>query len=72
MRSKKDTMARRAARVRVIQVAAFLLVFYVMTAIALMIPPLAPYADAIGFVVLIVVHLVRPTGLLGKKRREMV
>ena len=44
----------------------------VVEAIALMIPPLAPYADAIGFVVLIVVLLVRPTGLLGKKRREKV
>lgn len=38
MKPQKETAARRAARVRVIQVTAFLLVFFVMSAIALMIP----------------------------------
>ena len=33
---------------------------------------LAPYTDAIEFTILIVILLVRPTGFLGKKRREKV
>ena len=37
-----------------------------------MVPPLAPYTDAIEFALLIVILLVRPTGFLGKKRREKV
>ncbi len=36
------------------------------------IPVIAPYTDAIEFSVLIVILLVRPTGFLGKKRREKV
>ena len=34
--------------------------------------PLAAYTEAIEFVILIVILLVRPSGLLGKKRREKV
>ena len=34
--------------------------------------PTAPYTDAIVFAVLILILLVRPSGLLGKKRREKV
>ena len=33
---------------------------------------IAPYTDAIEFSLLIVILLVRPTGFLGKKRREKV
>ena len=44
----------------------------VVEAISLTIPPLAPYTDAIEFIILIIILLVRPTGLLGKKRREKV
>jgi branched-chain amino acid transport system permease protein len=33
---------------------------------------IAPYTDAIEFSVLIIILLVRPTGFLGKKRREKV
>ncbi|HBF14914.1 MAG TPA: branched-chain amino acid ABC transporter permease [Clostridiales bacterium] len=33
---------------------------------------IAPYTDAIEFTILIVILLVRPTGFLGKKRREKV
>lgn len=36
------------------------------------IPPVAPYKDAVEFSILIVILLVRPTGILGKKRREKV
>ena len=36
------------------------------------IPVVAPYKDAIEFSLLIVILLVRPTGILGKKRREKV
>ena len=36
------------------------------------IPVIAPYKDAIEFFILIVILLVRPTGLMGKKRREKV
>lgn len=36
------------------------------------IPAIASYTDAIEFLILIVILLVRPTGILGKKRREKV
>ena len=36
------------------------------------IPAISPYTDAIEFAILIVILLVRPTGFLGKKRREKV
>ena len=41
-------------------------------AISLTIPPIAPYTDAIEFLILIIILLVRPTGILGKVRREKV
>lgn len=44
----------------------------VVEAISLTIPAIAPYTDAIEFIILIIILLVRPTGLLGKKRREKV
>ena len=44
----------------------------VVEAISLTIPVSAPYTDAIEFLILIVILLVRPTGILGKKRREKV
>ena len=34
--------------------------------------PLAAYTEAIEFIILIIILLVRPSGLLGKKRREKV
>ena len=40
--------------------------------IASSIPALSPFVDAIEFSILIVILLVRPTGFLGKKRREKV
>ena len=36
------------------------------------IPEVAPYTLAIEFVILIIILLVKPTGMLGKKRREKV
>lgn len=36
------------------------------------VPAIAPYTDAIEFAILIIILLVKPTGLLGKKRREKV
>lgn len=36
------------------------------------VPAIAPYTDAIEFAILIVILLVKPTGFLGKKRREKV
>jgi len=36
------------------------------------IPSIASYTDAIEFLILIVILLVRPTGILGKRRREKV
>ncbi|MBP3917942.1 MAG: branched-chain amino acid ABC transporter permease [Clostridia bacterium] len=39
---------------------------------ALSIPALAPYTTAIEFSLLIIILLVKPTGILGKKRREKV
>ena len=44
----------------------------VVEAISLTIPAIAPYTDAIEFLVLIVILLVRPSGILGKVRREKV
>ena len=44
----------------------------VVEAISLTIPVIAPYTDAIEFIILIIILLVRPTGILGKKRREKV
>ena len=44
----------------------------VIEKIALSIPALAPYATAIEFSLLILILLVKPTGLLGKKIREKV
>ncbi len=44
----------------------------VIEAISFQIPAIAPYTDAIEFLILIVILLVRPTGILGKKRREKV
>lgn len=44
----------------------------VVEAVSLTIPPIAPYTDAIEFLILIIILLVRPTGILGKKRREKV
>ncbi len=36
------------------------------------VPVLSPYTDAIEFLILILILLVKPTGILGKKRREKV
>lgn len=36
------------------------------------VPAVSPYTDAIEFLILIVLLLVKPSGLLGKKRREKV
>ena len=44
----------------------------VIEKISLSIPVLAPYTTAIEFSLLIVILLVKPIGLLGKKRREKV
>ncbi len=44
----------------------------VVEAISLTIPAIAPYTDAIEFLVLIIILLVRPSGILGKVRREKV
>ncbi len=44
----------------------------VVEKLALSVPALAPYATAIEFTLLIVILLVRPIGILGKKRREKV
>ena len=44
----------------------------VIEAISFKIPLIAPYTDAIEFSILIIILLVKPTGLLGKKRREKV
>ena len=48
------------------------LVLGFIEAICGMIPAITPYTDAIEFAILIVVLLVKPTGFLGKKRREKV
>ena len=44
----------------------------VIEKISLSIPAIAPYTTAIEFSLLIIILLVKPTGLLGKKRREKV
>lgn len=44
----------------------------VVEAISFKITVIAPYTDAIEFMILIVILLVRPSGILGKKRREKV
>ena len=44
----------------------------VVECISYKIAAIAPYTDAIEFSILIVILLVRPTGFLGKKRREKV
>ena len=44
----------------------------VIESLALSVPQLAPFTDAIEFAVLIVILLVKPAGLLGKARREKV
>lgn len=44
----------------------------VIEKVCLSIGPIAPYTTSIEFSLLIVILLVRPTGLLGKKRREKV
>lgn len=44
----------------------------VVEAMSLNVPAIAPYTDAIEFIILIIILLVRPTGLMGKKRREKV
>lgn len=44
----------------------------VVEKICLSIPVLAPYTTAVEFAILILILLVRPIGLLGKKRREKV
>ena len=44
----------------------------VIEKICLAVPVLAPYPTAVEFSLLILILLVRPIGLLGKKRREKV
>jgi len=44
----------------------------VVEAVSFKIPAIAPYTDAIEFMILIVILLVRPTGIMGKVRREKV
>ncbi len=44
----------------------------IVEAFCSLVPVIAPYTDAIEFSILIVILLVRPSGLLGKKRREKV
>ena len=44
----------------------------VIESLALSVPALAPFAEAIEFAILIVILLVKPAGLLGKIRREKV
>jgi branched-chain amino acid transport system permease protein len=44
----------------------------IIESLALSMPQLAPFTDAIEFAVLIVILLVRPVGILGKARREKV
>lgn len=44
----------------------------VVEAISFKIPVIAPYTDAIEFMILILILLVKPTGILGKVRREKV
>lgn len=44
----------------------------IVEAVSYKISAIAPYTDAIEFSILILILLVRPTGFLGKKRREKV
>ena len=44
----------------------------VVEAVSFKIPLIAPYTDAIEFMILILILLVRPTGIMGKVRREKV
>ena len=44
----------------------------IVEAISFTIPVIAPYTDAIEFLVLIIILIVRPSGILGKVRREKV
>ncbi len=44
----------------------------VIECFSLSVPALASYTNAIQFAILIIILLVKPTGLLGKKRREKV
>ncbi len=44
----------------------------IVEAVSFKIPIIAPYTDAVEFMILIVILLVRPTGILGKVRREKV
>lgn len=44
----------------------------VVEAVSFKLPAIAPYTDAIEFMILIIILLVRPTGIMGKVRREKV
>ena len=44
----------------------------IVEAVSFKIPVIAPYTDAIEFLILIVILLVKPSGILGKVRREKV
>jgi branched-chain amino acid transport system permease protein len=44
----------------------------IVEAFSLNISAIAPYTDAIEFLILIIILLVKPTGILGKVRREKV
>lgn len=44
----------------------------IVEAVSFKIPVIAPYTDAVEFMILIVILLVKPTGILGKVRREKV
>ena len=44
----------------------------IIESLCLSVPSLAPFVDAIEFSLLIVLLMVKPTGILGKKRREKV
>lgn len=44
----------------------------VVESLSYSIPELAPFTDAVEFSILILVLLIRPSGILGKKRREKV
>ncbi len=44
----------------------------VVESLALSVPALAPFVDAVEFSILIVILLVKPSGILGKTRREKV
>ncbi len=44
----------------------------IIEAFAVKLPAISPYTEAIEFSILIIILLVRPSGILGKKRREKV